>query len=128
MRLADEGLAVAMSGPPTPEQLRQLQTAAGRPVSIVLAPNADVRTLIDRSYRALSGLDDLVSASQAPAVPGYATTVAVTGTTDDTSPVAQLVNRIVTQAVRQRASDVHLEPQETRYGSASVSTAPSTTR
>ena len=85
MRLADEGLAVAMSGPPTPEQLRQLQTAAGRPVSVVLAPGADVRTLIDRSYRALSGLDDLVSAfTGAEALRGYAANVTVTGTTDDT--------------------------------------------
>jgi type IV pilus assembly protein PilB len=114
MRLADQGLAVAMSGPPTPEQLRQLQTAAGRPVSVVLAPGADVRTLIDRSYRALSGLDDLVSAfTGAEALRGDATTVTGTGSADDTSPVAQLVNRIVTQAVRERASDVHIEPQET---------------
>ena len=114
MRLADQGLAVAMSGPPTPEQLRQLQTAAGRPVSVVLAPGADVRTLIDRSYRALSGLDDLVNAfTGAEALRGDAATVTGTGSADDTSPVAQLVNRIVTQAVRERASDVHIEPQET---------------
>ena len=49
----------------------------------------------------------------AEALRGYAATVTVAGTTDDTSPVAQLVNRIVTQAVRERASDVHIEPQET---------------
>ena len=31
---------------------------------------------------------------------------------DDNAPVVQVVNRIVTQAVRQRASDVHIEPAE----------------
>ena len=55
MRLTDEGLAVAMSGPPTPEQLRNLESAAKRPVSVVLAPGADIQTLIDRSYRASGG-------------------------------------------------------------------------
>jgi type IV pilus assembly protein PilB len=31
---------------------------------------------------------------------------------DDAAPVAQLVHRIITEAMRERASDVHIEPQE----------------
>ncbi len=31
---------------------------------------------------------------------------------DDNTPIVQVVQRIITQAVRQRASDVHVEPQE----------------
>jgi type IV pilus assembly protein PilB len=112
MRLSDEGVAVAMAGPPTPDDLRQLEHAAGRPVSVVLAPGADIRTLIDRSYRALVGLDRLVEAfdvgaqrrGDSPALEG--------DPREDAAPVAQLVNRIITEAVRERASDIHIEPQE----------------
>jgi type IV pilus assembly protein PilB len=112
MRISDEGLAVAMSGPPTPEELRQLEVAAKRPVSVVLAPGSDIRTLIDRSYRALAGMDRLVDAfGIGEAGRGYALNLGI-DTGDDAAPVAQLVTRIITEAVRERASDIHIEPQE----------------
>jgi type IV pilus assembly protein PilB len=112
MRMSDEGLAVAMAGPPTPEQLRELELVAKRPVSVVLAPGADIRTLIDRSYRALAGMDRLVDAFGAGEA-GRADPVAfAAAATDDTAPVAQLVTRIITEAVRERASDIHIEPQD----------------
>jgi len=115
LRIADDALEIAMSEPPTPEQLRAVETAAKRRVTVMLAPAADIRTVTDRSYQALSGLDDLVGAftdieSLRLDVSGTAT---ATSGTDDASPVAQLLNRIVTQAVRERASDVHVERQET---------------
>jgi type IV pilus assembly protein PilB len=113
MRQSAEALAVAMSGPPTPEQLQQLEQAAGRPVSVVLAPGADIRTLIDRSYRALAGMDRLVDAFGAgEASRNEAIAIATSSPTDDAAPVAQLVTRIITEAVRERASDIHIEPQD----------------
>jgi type IV pilus assembly protein PilB len=102
-----------MSGPPTPEQLRELEQVAKRPVSVVLAPGADIRTLIDRSYRALAGMDRLVDAFGAgEAGRGDALAVATSSPTDDAAPVAQLVTRIITEGVRERASDIHIEPQD----------------
>jgi type IV pilus assembly protein PilB len=101
-----------MSGPPTPEQLKHLETAAQRPVSVVLSPNADIRTLIDRSYRALAGMDRLVDAFGVGEA-GRADPIGfAAAATDDSAPVAQLVTRIITEAVRERASDVHIEPQD----------------
>jgi type IV pilus assembly protein PilB len=111
MRLSDEGLAVAMSGPPTPEQLRQLETAASRPVSVVLAPGSKVQLLIDQSYRALSGLDRLVDAFDGADQLVMTDDQSVTAV-DETSPVAQLVTRVLVQAVRERASDIHMEPHD----------------
>jgi type IV pilus assembly protein PilB len=112
MRLSDEGVAVAMAGPPTPEQLQTLEHAAKRPVSVVLAPGSDIRTLIDRSYRALAGMDRLVEAFGISESAYSAAEAEAGDVTQDSAPVAQVVQRIITEAVRERASDVHIEPQE----------------
>ena len=45
----------------------------------------------------------------------------------DEAPVIRLCNLIMTQGLRDRASDVHIEPQDGTSGSGSGSTAPSTT-
>jgi type IV pilus assembly protein PilB len=111
LQLSDEGLVVAMAGPPTPAQLHELESAAGRPVSVVLAPGSDVRTLIDRSYRALADVDWLVNAF-AGAEAGRIGSTVIGAPGDASSPVAQLIGRILTEAVRERASDIHIEPQE----------------
>jgi type IV pilus assembly protein PilB len=111
----DGALTVAVSSAPSPQFREKLTTAAGTQVTFVLANEGDIRTIIDRSYRALSGIDDLVGAftdTESIRTDG-AVVGGLTGGTDDASPVAQLVNRIVTQAVRERASDIHIEPQET---------------
>jgi type IV pilus assembly protein PilB len=112
--ITDGTLTVATGSAPSPELRAQLATAAGTVVEFVLAHEDDIRLLIDRSYRALSGIDDLVGAftdTEATRTDGVIIG-GLTGGTDDASPVAQLVNRIVTQAVRERASDIHIEPQE----------------
>ena len=72
-----------------------------------------MRRTIDSSYRALGGVDKLVEAFQA--VEGFKKRAAdfedpeVIGSA---APVVQVVNRILTQALRDRASDVHIEPQD----------------
>ncbi|HEY3672875.1 MAG TPA: ATPase, T2SS/T4P/T4SS family [Acidimicrobiia bacterium] len=113
MRVADEGVAVAMAGPPTDDELAKLEAAAGRRVSVVLAPVSDIRQLIDRSYRAMAGMDRIVEAFQGEeaARPDGGTGAAITLSIDDNAPVVQVVTRILTEAVRDRASDIHVEPQ-----------------
>jgi type IV pilus assembly protein PilB len=111
MRVADEGVAVAMAGPPTLEVLVELEAAAGARISVVLAPEADIRRLIDRSYRAMAGMDRIVQAFQGDESSRSDATPVTTVNIDDNAPVVQVVTRILTEAVRDRASDVHIEPQ-----------------
>jgi type IV pilus assembly protein PilB len=114
MRVSDRGVAVAMSGPPSAEVLAQLEQAAGARVSVVLATTSDIRRLIDRSYRAMAGMDRIVQSFQSdeaarPDV-AAAAAAAISLTIDDNAPVVQVVTRILTEAVRDRASDIHIEP------------------
>jgi len=112
LTIDDSTLTVAMGAPPTPERLAELAQLTGRHVHVVLAPASQVQMLIDRSYRALSGLDQLVEAFDDAAAARNEGSTTQTLAIDESAPVAQLITRIMTQAVRERASDVHMEPQE----------------
>ena len=113
MRVADEGVAVAMAGPPDARTLQMLEQAAGSRVSVVLAPSADIKRLIDRSYRAMAGMDRIVEAFQGDESSRTGGIPTATLNLDESAPVVQVVTRILTEAVRDRASDVHIEPQDT---------------
>jgi type IV pilus assembly protein PilB len=116
IRVADEGLAVAVSDVPDDATMQVLETAAGRPIAILLAPSAEVKRLIDKSYRALADMDRIVAAfegNEASRVdPAVAAAAGVRLAIDDNAPVVQVVSRILTEAVRDRASDIHIEPQD----------------
>jgi type IV pilus assembly protein PilB len=90
-----------------------VSAAVGSPVRILAAPHSAVRESIDRTYRALGGVDSLVDAyvtseTKRPA----GTPVRADASVTSDSPVATVVNLLVTQALRDRASDIHLEPSE----------------
>jgi type IV pilus assembly protein PilB len=113
VRLSSDGLDVAAAEPS--EELRDLLAkTSGHAVRMMIAPVSDIRWAIDDNYRAIVGVDNLVAAF-----------VSVEGTrkrhnageaepTEDIeseeAPVVQVVDRILTQAIRDRASDVHIEP------------------
>ena len=113
LRLDDEALHVAVAYQPTNDLRALLQQTSGHPVDFALAPESDVRWAIDSSYRAIGGVDRLVQAFEAvenlrkPVLDATAAEVV-----DDDAPVVQVVARILTQAKRDRASDVHIEPSQ----------------
>jgi type IV pilus assembly protein PilB len=110
------GLHVAMSDQPTPELLALLDQTSGTPIQPMLAPLSEIRRAIDNNYRAIGGLDHLVQAFEAVETTRKRTldtaTTAAEVVLEDDAPVVQVVGRILTQAMRDRASDVHIEPTE----------------
>ena len=113
--LDDVGLHVAMADQPSLELLNMLGETAGTAVRPMLAPLAEIRRAIENNYRALGGLDHLVQVFEA--VEGTrrrsAETASVTAeVVEGDAPVVQVVGRILTQAMRDRASDIHIEPSE----------------
>jgi type IV pilus assembly protein PilB len=113
IRLDDDGLHVAVADLPTDELRHLLHQSSGQKIGFVLAPITDIRWAIDNSYRALGGVDKLVEAFEA--VEGERKRTIDPSATEvvaDNAPVVQVVTRILTQAKRDRASDVHIEPSE----------------
>ena len=112
LRLGDDGLAVAMAEPNDAAAIGQIEEAAGIHVVPILAPPSDIRRAIDRAYRALVGVERHVEAFLA--TEALTSRASHTAEAPEAAPVIQVVNLIITQGVRDRASDVHIEPQDSR--------------
>ncbi len=110
LRLTESALDVAISD----NAIEAVQEALGRldidHVNVYLAGADDVTTCINTYYRVLSETDDSVKQFWDTAA-ALEAVEAVEGATDD-APIIQLVNKIVTQALRDRASDIHIEPTD----------------
>ncbi|MGB8196094.1 MAG: ATPase, T2SS/T4P/T4SS family, partial [Acidimicrobiales bacterium] len=112
VRMEDDGLYIAVAEPS--EDLRNaLSKASGKPVKLLIAPLSDVRWAIDSNYRALGSVAQLVQVFES--VEGSRKRNVDNAEPEivaDDAPVVQVVDRILTQAMRDRASDVHIEPAD----------------
>ena len=95
---------------PAAGQSTVLQKLSGRPVALVVASRGDVLHALNRSYRALDDISTQVEAFASTGGARPAVQVIDDGQSD--SPIVTIVDRILTQALRDRASDVHIEPQD----------------
>jgi type IV pilus assembly protein PilB len=113
IRMNGASLEVAVAEPS--EELRTaLSQLVGRNVQLRIAPLSDIRWAIDSNYQAIGTVGKLVQAFESVEGSRRRQTEApieevVVG---DDAPVVQVVDRILTQAMRDRASDVHIEPSE----------------
>jgi len=114
--IALDGNAVTIAvSDPNPELAKALANACGRIVRLVIAPRSDIQRAIDTSYRALGNITEHVRAFEetAETTRRQAETSVQTVYAGD-APVVQVVNLLITQAMRDRASDIHVEPQDER--------------
>jgi type IV pilus assembly protein PilB len=108
----DQTLVVAVADP-TQELLALLQRETGLDVTLVVGPMSDIRRAIDTSYRSLTGIEDFVAEFQKTSISRKGPALTSESIEGD-APVVQVVNKIITQALRDRASDIHIEPQDER--------------
>ena len=108
--LDDSGVLVAVADP-TEATLRGLREAIGRPVRLAVAAESDIVRAINNSYRVLGAIGTQVEAFEAKDGLRKSLVVAETASTSETAPVVQVVQLLITQALRDRASDIHIEPQ-----------------
>jgi type IV pilus assembly protein PilB len=118
---AQLALPIALSGDiifvavaePSEELQAMLEALTHREVHLMIVPVSDIRQAIDSNYGALGGVTSLVEVFQT--IEGGRRRVQEQPKAEviaDDAPVVQVVNRILTQALRDRASDVHIEPQD----------------
>ena len=115
MILDEAGLHVAMADQPSEDLLALLGQASDAAIRPMLAPLSEIRRAIENNYRATGSLDHLVQAFEALEGTRRRSNEPTTFTpdgVDEDAPVVQVVGRILTQAIRDRTSDVHIEPSE----------------
>jgi type IV pilus assembly protein PilB len=109
-----DGVVDVVVGDPSPELKSALERSMHRSVRLSVAPPSDVRRSIDSSYRVLGDIDQFVKAFSAATSLRRGADVGAVDVTVEDAPVVQVVNRLLTQALRDRSSDVHIEPQDQR--------------
>ena len=101
---------VATADPLDTEAIRELTTAV-KSLGLYIGPRSEIDRLLDQSYNALTSADEVIRAFElSDDTQDIAEDEAFA--VDENAPVVQVVNRILTQGVRSRASDIHIEPGE----------------
>ena len=105
----DGKLVVAMADPANVFAVDDIRAMTRMEVRLVVATKADVLAAINRYHRGDDEMDELTSA------------IDTTDENDDLSkvkeitedaPIVKFVNLLITQAIQDRASDIHIEPAE----------------
>jgi type IV pilus assembly protein PilB len=109
----DGKLVVAMADPANVFAIDDIRSVAGNgshiDVKPVVATRNDILAAIDRYYRAGEELDDLTT--ELDVFEEEEDLSKVKEITED-APIVRYVNLLITQAIQDRASDIHLEPTE----------------
>ncbi len=111
LAVTENRLVLAMADPTNVFALDDVRAAARMAVSPVIAERADLAAATDRYHRADGELSDLTSAIEEDSAPAEADLSLGDGIEDD-APIVRFVNLIVSQAIQDRASDIHIEPTE----------------
>jgi len=108
--IVGDSLIVVMADPEDIRTIEDIKAQSRMRVEVALGIPSDIEQAIALNYRSSSELDKQVSQFAPPVKEAAEVTSELIAKT----PVAQSLDLLIAQAVRDRASDVHLEPQEDR--------------
>lgn len=106
----DGFLLLAMADPGNVLAVDDVRTLSRMPVQTVVATHEDLTAAIDRYCRADEEIDDLASSFED--VQSDVEDLSIGDAIEDDAPIVRFVNLLVTQAISDRASDIHIEPAE----------------
>lgn len=103
-----EKLYVAMADPMDFYAIEDLRLSTGFQIETAIATKDDILRAVTKYYDTEEGFEELVNDKPAKSSIEEQTIV------DQDSPIVKLVNQILSNAVTQKASDIHIDPQETK--------------
>ena len=114
----DQLFTIAMGDPTNVETLDTLRYLLGCDIDAVIAPEEQIIAAINKYYPEEN--DDVSSSDKDVDISitdelVYDTAETKDGTEDDDTPLIRLVSKLIIDAYKMRASDIHFEPQEKRY-------------
>jgi general secretion pathway protein E len=105
-----DSLVVVMADPEDIRTIEDIKAQAKMRIEVALGIPSDIERAIDLNYRSSGEIQKQVSQFAPPPVAEDKVTSELIART----PIAQTLDLLITQAVRDRASDVHIEPREDR--------------
>jgi type IV pilus assembly protein PilB len=107
--LSGDSLTIAMANPGDVFALDDVRAATRLRINPVVVEPGDLRSAMNRFLRADGELDQLTTTLEEESRP---TAAATTEALEDDAPIVRFVNLLITQAIQDRASDIHIEPGE----------------
>ncbi len=107
----DGRLVVATSDPTNVIALDDLRVLTGVEIKVVYASRRDIEDKLAKVYRAEEELGD-ISDDMVGTAAEVTEDLSAVGDSADDAPVVRYVNLLISQAVADRASDIHVEPTE----------------
>jgi len=106
-----DSLVVVMAEPEDIQTVEDLKAQSEMRIEVAVGIPTDIEWAIDLNYRSGDEIERQVSKSTSTLV---AEEAEFSSELSATTPIAESLDLLIEQAVRDRASDVHLEPQENR--------------
>jgi type IV pilus assembly protein PilB len=106
----DGRLLVAMADPANVFAVDDIRSITGREVRPVVATKADLLAAIERFHRSDGYLDELTTSIDV--LEDDENDLSKVKEIVDDAPIVKFVNLLITQAISDRASDIHIEPEE----------------
>src|SRR5262245_37437203 len=113
LRIEAGMLVIACADPGDTAILSEVQVLSRHRVRALAAPRAEIHEAIRQRYKVLPHVDEHVRAFTKRAEAERGSDRSALQTITEQSPVVSVVNIIIAQGLRDRASDIHLEPQQT---------------
>ena len=116
LRKTEFGYDVVVADPGDPGLPDRLRDYLHQPAKLHVGGVSDVRRAIDVAYKATNKAGEHIKLFEARTRARRAeqTETPVSQLVDENAPVVQVVNLLLSQAVSERASDVHIEPMDDR--------------
>jgi type IV pilus assembly protein PilB len=112
LTVADGRMTLAMWDPGNIVAVDDVRAATNLPVDVVVAERGDLLSALNRTLRADGELTDLTNTLEEESAEAVARAEEAAGPSDDDVPIVRFVNLLVSQAIQDFASDIHIEPAE----------------
>jgi type IV pilus assembly protein PilB len=114
LSLDEDGAVLVAVADPNETTFASLRALLGRDLRITVAGQSDLLRAIDNTYRAITGVSSQVKLFEARDGLRRDTVRMDTPAASEDAPVVRVVQLMIAQGVRDRASDIHIEPQNDR--------------
>jgi len=110
----DDSLIVVMADPGDIRAIEDVAATAKMRVQPAVGIPAQIQEAIDLNYRAQGEIEKQVKQFPSSPRPREETEAGIFGDAAAQTPVVRTVDLLIAQAIKARASDIHIEPQESR--------------
>jgi general secretion pathway protein E len=112
LRIEDGSLVIAMADPNNLYAIENVRAISRREVKVLRAALMDIRGAINLSYRAMGEIEKQIRDIIPVAPEAVELEERISSELIAQAPVVRAVNLLISQAVKDRASDIHIEPQQ----------------